>query len=376
MSIGSSAWAVVTIACVLACVASRGAAQAPGPYAPNQPAPTTPPPAAPGAQPAPALPSPGSPAGAAPAPGTSTPTPPTAAAPSASAPPIAAEPAPEAVERAREAYAQGQRAFAQGEFAVAQAAFEEAFANVPNPIVLVSIAESAAKQGRVDVALAAYDKYLRLRPDAPDRADVEEKRSALAQTPGEITLTSEPPGADVTVDGQPTGKRTPALLQLSPGEHRIELALAGHAADPQALDVAPGARTEHAVMLRAEAPSEPAAATPSAPAAATSAPPMAAIAITAGLGAAGLIAGTALGIAALSERSDYNKQPTSSSADRGERLALFSDVGFGIGGMALITAAVLLFTHDAGSADQHAAHLQIVPSVTPHAASATAQLRF
>jgi hypothetical protein len=260
---------------------------------------------------------------------------------------------------------------------VAQAAFEEAFANVPNPIVLVSIAESAAKQGRVDVALAAYDKYLQLRPDAPDRADVEQKRSALAQTPGEITLTSEPPGADVTVDGQPTGKRTPALLQLSPGEHRIELALAGHAADPQELDVAPGARTEHAVMLRAEAPSaEPVAATPSAPAAATSGPPVVAIAITAGLGAAGLIAGTALGIAALSERSDYNKQPTSSGADRGERLALFSDVGFGIGSMALITAAVLLFTHDAGPADQQAAHLQIVPSVTPHAASATAQLRF
>jgi hypothetical protein len=91
-----------------------------------------------------------------------------------------------------------------------------------------------------------------------------------------------------------------------------------------------------------------------------------------------LIAGTALGILALNARSEYNAGPTSARADTGERLALFSDVGFGIGAMALVTTAVLLLTHDDSSSEAapQTASLQIIPAVTPSGASATAKLRF
>ncbi|MET0384840.1 MAG: PEGA domain-containing protein [Polyangiales bacterium] len=300
--------------------------------------------------------------------------------------PTAAVQATGSTERAREAYALGQKAFSLGDYATAQTAFEEAFANVPNPIVLVSIAESAAKQGRLESAVAAYDKYLQLRPDAPDRADVEQKRNALVATPGVLTITSEPPNANVIVDGQATGKQTPVLLELAPGEHFIELALTGYVADPVTIKVAPGSRAEQAVGLRGSpVPTPPPAAEPvpvPAPAAAVQAKPerpLAAIIVTGSLGAAGIIAGTALGILALSERSDYDKQPTEAGADRGERLALFADVGFGIGAMSLVTTAVLLLTHDDAPAEDKApqtARMQIIPSVTPRGASATAQLRF
>jgi hypothetical protein len=86
-----------------------------------------------------------------------------------------------------------------------------------------------------------------------------------------------------------------------------------------------------------------------------------------------------LGIMALSERSDYDKNPTEAGADRGERLALFADVGFGVGAMALVTTAVLLLTHDdVKSADEapSTARLQLIPSVTARGASATAKVRF
>lgn len=294
------------------------------------------------------------------------------------------------VENARRAYAKGQNAFAQGDFAAAQTAFEEAYANVPNPIVLVSIGEAAAKQGKITTALAAYEQYLRVRPDAPDRADVEQKHAVLAQTPGEVAVTSEPAGADVIVDGRAVGQRTPTTLQIAPGAHRIEVVLAGHAGEAWPAEVSAGARAEHAFALHAQTPS-PAAVTPtaeskleeapSAPDAATAGSPTAAIVITASLGAVGLIAGTALGILALTARSDYDQNPSAAKADDGERLALFSDVGFGIGAMALVTTAVLLFTRDASSSDsdkpdKQSAQLQFIPNVTPSGASASAKLRF
>jgi hypothetical protein len=107
--------------------------------------------------------------------------------------------------------------------------------------------------------------------------------------------------------------------------------------------------------------------------------PRAAIIVTASLGAAGVVAGTVLGIFALKERGDFNANPSTAGADRGERLALFSDVGFGIGAMSLITTAVLLFTHDdshPSDAPKEGARLELTPSFTARGASATAKVRF
>lgn len=288
----------------------------------------------------------------------------------------------EAKERARSAYARGQAAFAQGDYAVAQASFEEAYANVPNPIVLLSIAESAAKQGRIDAALKAYDTYLQKRPDAPDREEVAQKRASLAQAPAEVTLLSEPQGADIVIDGQLTGRRTPAIMKLSPGSHQISAVMTGYESDAVAVQVSAGVNMEQTLALRAPPPPPPAAALPppEQKPLEKAQPPTAALVVTGSLGAAGLIAGTVLGILALSERSDYNKNPTEAGADRGERLALFADVGFGVGAMALVTTAVLLLTHDdvkaPEQATQQTSRLELIPSVTPRGASATAKVRF
>jgi tetratricopeptide (TPR) repeat protein len=288
----------------------------------------------------------------------------------------------EAKERARTAYARGQSAFAQSDFPVAQAAFEEAYANVPNPIVLLSIAECAAKQQRTQDALKAYDTYLQKRPDAPDREEVAQKRASLALSPADVTLLSEPQGADIVIDGQLTGRRTPAILQLSPGAHQISAVLSGYENEPVAVQVSAGAKMEQTLALHAPAPPPTAAVTPP-PASETKPlekpePPTAALVVTGSLGVAGLVAGTVLGILALSERSDYDKNPTEAGADRGERLALFADVGFGVGAMALVTTAVLLLTHDDVKAPEQTARvgIEVIPSVTARGASATAKVRF
>ena len=301
------------------------------------------------------------------------------------------EPTPEAVELARAAYARGQEAFAAGDFATALRSFEEAYTNVANPIVLVSIGESAAKLGRVETALGAYDAYLRARPDAPDRDEVAQKRAAFAaaQAPARLSLTSEPAGADVILDGQLTGSVTPVVLEVRPGTHRVSLVLIGYETARLTSTLSPAGSDQQAVTLE-RSPTPPvvqapvSAASPAQPALPpliTPEPPHAAIIVTASLGAAGLIAGSVLGIFALKERADFNTNPTEASADRGERLALFSDVGFGIGAMSLITTAVLLFTHDPPRAadaaeDRESARFELVPSFTTQSASASAKVRF
>jgi tetratricopeptide (TPR) repeat protein len=296
------------------------------------------------------------------------------------------EPTPEAVERARAAYARGQQAFAAQDFSTALQAFEEAYANVANPIVLVSIGESAAKLDRIETALAAYDAYLRARPDAPDRDEVAQKRAALAagQVPAQLTLTSEPAGADVILDGQLVGRVTPVVLEVRPGTHRVSLVLLGYETERVVAELPPGGSAQRAVVLK-PSPLPPTAqaaalapAQPEPPPLLKSEPPHAAIIVTASLGAAGLVAGSVLGILALKERSDFNTHPTEAGADRGERLALFSDVGFGIGAMSLITTAVLLFTHDPPrtAEDRESARFELVPSFTARSASASAKVRF
>ncbi|HUQ49408.1 MAG TPA: serine/threonine-protein kinase, partial [Terriglobales bacterium] len=49
-----------------------------------------------------------------------------------------------------------------------------------------------------------------------------------AAAPTRISVNSTPSGAEIILDGQPTGKVTPAQLVTSPGEHKIELRKGGY----------------------------------------------------------------------------------------------------------------------------------------------------
>jgi tetratricopeptide (TPR) repeat protein len=307
-------------------------------------------------------------------------TPPPAQPPASPAATPAAEPTPAAKEAARAAYERGQAAFSAGQYDQARIAFEEAFAAVPNPIVLLSVAESRTKLGQLHEAIAALQRYLELRPDAPDRADVEAKIKELGSTPAFVSVTSKPPGAQLTIDDSPTPQTAPAQLELTAGKHVLKYALPGYVSSSEALEVDPGARYELEVVLQ-PAPAEtppPAIVVP--PTAAATRPPTAALWITGGIGVAGIITGSVLGVLALEAESDFESTPTEALADKGERLALFADVGFGIGIMALATTAVLLFTQDsvATTEDKPAssARLELIPQVSPSTASATARVRF
>jgi tetratricopeptide (TPR) repeat protein len=260
--------------------------------------------------------------------------------------PAPAAPAPTEAQRtlARTAYARGQALFAEGKYSEAKAAFAEAYAAVPNPVVLLSAAECDVRLGLLEEAHEALHRYLTEKPDAADRAEVEKKLAELAALPATFVLSSEPAGATIKLDGKDTGQVTPAEVQTTRGARLVELTLAGHHSASDTVTARIGARHELHVALQALPPPPPKAPVAPEPEPEREQPPTTALWITSIVGAAGLVTGTVLGFVVLAERSDFDAKPTEASADRGERLALFADVAFGVGAMALITGAVLYLT--------------------------------
>ena len=76
---------------------------------------------------------------------------------------------------------------------------------------------------------------------------------------------------------------------------------------------------------------------------------------------------------AYQEQQDYRDNPTKETADKGERLALFADISFGLAALSAITSFTLFMTHkNQRKREREMARLQI----ETRGAGATATLRF
>lgn len=279
---------------------------------------------------------------------------------------------------ARVAYAQGTELFSQGKYAEAKAAFERAYAAVPNPIVLLPIAEAELKLNDVASAIATLERYLSTRPEAPDRAQIAARIAHLEALPAMIVLSSELPGLRVTLDS--VRVKVPSLpleLKVPAGEHTLEVTADGYDSVTHKLVAKPGGRHAYTPPLTKLPEPEPTVAVapdrPDEPVEDISAALWAAGIV----GASGLVAGSVLGFMALSENSDFDTQPSEDSADRGERLALFADVAFGVGAMALVTGAVLYLTEgDGPGEDQARRAFNLTAAASPDGAFVATTIRY
>jgi hypothetical protein len=75
----------------------------------------------------------------------------------------------------------------------------------------------------------------------------------LAQAVGMINVRSNPAGAEIFVDDKPTGKSTPSLLTVSPGEHNVKVTKQGFEPAASAIKVAESQRVDFAPDLTASA---------------------------------------------------------------------------------------------------------------------------
>jgi hypothetical protein len=277
----------------------------------------------------------------------------------------AAQPSAEARQRARDAYAAGQTQFRAGQYTEALVSFETAYREVPNPVVLLGVAECHERMNNWAQAVTTLERYLAERTDAPDRAAVEARITAARARPAILVVSSTPVGAAIAVDGNPTGRTTPAEVEVPPGDHTVILSLEGHDDASSSVTATFGTRHEVTGTLTAR-PTEPAqlgseddifgndgqgtGGDGGEPVDEGDGPSYTAAKIFAGIGGAALVAGTVLGFLALSEQGDFDKMPNEETADRGERLALFADVAFGVAAASLITGIILYLTEDGGDA--------------------------
>ena len=145
---------------------------------------------------------------------------------------------------ARKHFERGTRLYQQARYEEAAAAFEEAYRARPNGVVHYNLGQCYEKLGDLEKALASYRAYLREVPQAEDRDTVEQlianlQARADARRRPQVHISSEPPGAQVLLDGATVGA-TPWSGPVEAGSHRLELTHPGHAPVRRDLEVRAG----------------------------------------------------------------------------------------------------------------------------------------
>lgn len=382
--------------------AAKPAAQAPAGATPTM-APAKP--AAPAAQAAPTAP-------AAPATGT---TPPAAGTPAAAAPAKAAEPAATVTttkpkkpltekqkkDEAKKLYKEAETRFDKGEYAVAADLYRQADEHVPGAAPKYKLALSLDKQGLAAEAVAAWQSFLDSKPDAEKFKDkiteAQGRIEALKKTPAKVrvaTTPETPQGLKIAIDGV---AQTGTELSVPPGKHTLTVSAEGFADASQEIEVSFAETRDVSVTLTPQAP-PPVAATPVQPPAPPPAttpppaqppPPAAPVEprspvpayVTLGLAGAGVVVGTIFGVQALSAKSDFDKDPTTKTADRVDRNALIADMSFAVALTFGVTGAVLLLSDDTSAETKTAASSMkkkafVAPFVSPTGGGAAARFTF
>jgi hypothetical protein len=285
---------------------------------------------------------------------------------------------------AKKHYSQGDKLFKAGDFAGALTEFQAANEIKATPQVERFIGQCEDNLGHFHAALDWYAKFLDHVPEKlAAQGDELKKRSAeIKAMPGKVHVESTPSGAGIAVDDKPAPSPTPTDLDLAPGPHVLKLTAPGHAATTRTIDVAFASTQTVTADLAAEAPPPPpppapvaVVAPPPAPAPAPEAAPLAEprskvpAFITGGLAIAAAGVGTVFGVLALNDQSNFNKNPTTQTADNGDTHALISDMAFGVAITFGVTSAVLFLTHDDAPAPAAASNTPAAPRPAPRESS-------
>ena len=282
--------------------------------------------------------------------------------------------------RARAAYAAGQEHFRNGNFARAEEEFQDAYDEVPNPIVLKSLAECQERLGHSEAAIATLERYLTESPRASDRESVrariaqlhahhQERSQAAAQTTAPATTAATVPATTAATTTAST-TAAPATSPSTPAAtHSPVVDPFASASTPPSVATPASAAAAASDSAQAQSPASPTPARHHSDTAAW---------VMAGVGAAGLVTGTAFGFMTLAQQKDFNQTPTTAIANRGEAYGLIADLGFlvAIGGAASALVLYLTADHNTEAPHTDSAHLTVAPLLGHSTAGLSAQLAF
>lgn len=146
-----------------------------------------------------------------------------------------------------EAHSRGTAAFNAGRFEEAAQHFKEAFAAEPRGNLLYNIGLCYEKVGRVEDAVAYYQRFVDALPNSPKRPAVQRKITELKQQLSdryvEVSVATSPPGAVIFVDDKSKGAMgaAPVTFKLLPGKYAIIAEMPGHEAATQRIELQEGA---------------------------------------------------------------------------------------------------------------------------------------
>jgi tetratricopeptide (TPR) repeat protein len=274
----------------------------------------------------------------------------------------AAEPA---VDEARAHFQRGEQAYREGRYRDAVAEFQAANRLRPSPALHFDIAQARERLGEPAEALASYAEYLRLDPQAANRAAVEKSMAALqarlATRGRQVLLVLTDPGdAEVSLDGEPRG-RSPFAAALAPGPHRVSVSLPGHRSVSREVSLT----RDRALELNLALPPLPAPAPPGALQAPPPAAPLEATRptpapeppegkswlgpiIAGGVAVVAAGAAVALGVSARSAQNEllgqsHDQSQADALASRARGDAVAANVLYGVAGAAVLAGGVMAF---------------------------------
>lgn len=251
----------------------------------------------------------------------------------------------------RAAFVRGRQKLESGDGAGALVDFRSAHELSGNALVYRSMAEAHRVMGDPEAELRALELYLQGRPEAPDRPEVQARLDKLRSARVPLTIKVEPKAARVTVllNGETVSLSSP--LAVMPGIHEVKVQAPGYIAQTHQVTAPRGESADVHVLLKPVPPKpvfeDPQGSTVHYTQRSGGSIPTAVWVAGAVTGVA-LLAGTTLGLAALSAQNDFDEDPTDDTADSGETLALLADLSFGVAAAGAITTVVLYFTERPG----------------------------
>lgn len=165
------------------------------------------------------------------------------------------------VEMARARFREGVQFYDKQQYEKARLAFLQAYALKPHPSILLNLAQSELRGGRPADAATHFTEFLKSSGAAgTEKHDAESGLAAAKAKVGELTVSSDTSGAQITVDGENRGVTPlPTPVFVAPGRHVVE-ARSGERKVSKPVTLAAGQSTSLDLSLAGSSPSAPAAA--------------------------------------------------------------------------------------------------------------------
>ncbi|MGO8997977.1 MAG: PEGA domain-containing protein [Polyangiaceae bacterium] len=151
-------------------------------------------------------------------------------------------------------FQRGVTLYGEADYRAALVEFKRAYATAPNVAVLYNVGETEYQLQDYASALTTFERYLgEATASESHRGEVESTLEILRARVGHLTITTTPPGADITLDDTAVG-RTPydKALLVSIGRRKVVASMAGRSPVSRYVDVAADDNVSVTLVLSAE----------------------------------------------------------------------------------------------------------------------------